>query len=310
MTGSVPESSSGIQLSSEDFGRLAGVLAAMPDFRSTQGRLDFLDDVFAGSPRRADVLGLLDLDGAPRGVAVRVIARLTRFGQDEPGRETLGLLVNKLLGYLGGGADAAFLRDLFDRYPFRAEPIATRAVDDWRGHETPASVQEKVIGENTLRDVRLLMLALEAAKAVVHINSGTKLGSGFLVGPRLIMTNHHVIEDPQAARDSLITFNYQLDRDGNPAEVITTGTPDLIARSIAGSAAGVTLPRPNASTTRPRAPSSIAKLMKRPSAPAYILITSTRSSILSVTMCSRSSGRRVTITRSLSTNPSGPKSRL
>ena len=70
----------------------------------------------------------------------------------------------------------------------------------------------------------------------------------------------------------------------------------LDARSIAGKAATVTLPRPRPSITSPRAPSSIAKLIKRPSAPATILITSTRSSILSVTMCSRPSdwtGRRV-----------------
>jgi V8-like Glu-specific endopeptidase len=228
MTTGAPASSSfpagpGIQLSADDFDQLAVILAAVPEFRTVQGRLDFLDDVFAGSPRRADVLSLLNLDGAPRGVAVRVIARLTQFGQDEPGRETLGVLINKLLTYIGGGAEADFLRDLFARYPLHAEPAAAREIDDWRGRESPEDVQEKIIGENTLRDVCLLELALEASPAVVHIATATQLGSGFLAGAGLVMTNHHVIHTLQEARDSLFTFNYQLDRAGNPAPVRTVG---------------------------------------------------------------------------------------
>lgn len=213
----------GIVLSAEEFERLAGMLAALPEFRTAQGRLDLLDDVFAGSPRRADVLSLLNLDGAPRGVAVRVIARLTQFGQDEPGREALGVLVNKLLTYGGGGAEADFLRDLFARYPLRTEPAAVRAVNDWRGHQSPADVQEKVIGENTLRDVRLLELALEASRAVVHITTARQQGSGFLAGDGLVMTNHHVIHTPEEARDTLFTFNYQLDRAGGVAPTRVTG---------------------------------------------------------------------------------------
>lgn len=213
----------GIALSGEDFEWLAGILAALPEFRTAQGRLDFLDDVFAGSPRRADVLALLNLDGVPRGVAVRVIARLTQFGQDEPGRETLGVLVNKLLIYGGGSVDADFLRGLFARYPLRTEPAATQPIGDWLGQESPDDMQEKVIGENTLRDVRLLELALEASRAVVRINTGTDLGSGFLVGPHLIMTNHHIIGSAEVGRGSIFTFNYQLDRAGNPAPARATG---------------------------------------------------------------------------------------
>ena len=223
MTTNAAATSGSIQLTADDFDQLAGILAAVPEFRSTQGRLDFLDDVFAGSPRRRDILGLLNLGGAPRGVAVRVIARLTQFGQDEPGRETLGVLVNKLLTYLGGGGDADFLRGLFARYPLHTEPAATQPIADWLGHESPEDVKETVIGENTLRDVRLLELALEASRAVVRINTGTKLGSGFLVGPGLVMTNNHVIGSPETGRGSAFTFNYQLDRAGDPAPTRATG---------------------------------------------------------------------------------------
>jgi hypothetical protein len=78
----------------------------LPDFRTPDRRVDFLEDVFAGSPRKQDLLGLLDVSGTPRAAAVRLITRLTQFGQDEPGQESLGVLLNKLLDYVGGGGEA------------------------------------------------------------------------------------------------------------------------------------------------------------------------------------------------------------
>ena len=51
-----------------------------------RSRIDFVLDVLAGSPRKADLVGQLDLDGNPRGTAVRTIQRLMMFGQDRPGR--------------------------------------------------------------------------------------------------------------------------------------------------------------------------------------------------------------------------------
>lgn len=212
----------GIDLSRDDFDRLVGILAATPEFRTETTRVDFLDDVFAGSPRKDDVLGLLDLSGAPRSVAVRIVARLAQFGQAEPGQETLGVLINKLLSYMGSGDDADFLRSLFSRYPLSGEPASVRGIDEWRGRERPGEVQEKVIGENTLRDIRMLELGLEASRAVVRIRTAGSLGSGFLAGTRLVMTNHHVIDTPAAAAQSMFTFNYQLDRQLQPAPTQTT----------------------------------------------------------------------------------------
>lgn len=217
----------GVALSSEDFDDLVRILAAMPEFRSETARIDFLDDVFAGSARKADVLSLMNLSGTPRGVAVRVVTRLTQFGMDEPGQETLGVLINKLLSYTGGGADAEFLRDLFERYPLAGVPASTRGIDEWRGRERPEEVQEKVIGENTLRDIRMLELGLEASRAVVRIRTAVDMGSGFLTGDRLVMTNHHVIKSQEAAVQSMFAFNYQLDRLLQPTPVqITRALPD------------------------------------------------------------------------------------
>jgi len=221
-----PASPVRLQLSQPDFDRLVGLLAAMPEFRTAIGRVDFLEDVFAGSPRKDDVLGLINFDGNARGVAVRVITRLTQFGQAESGKETLGVLINKLLSYIGGGADADFLRGLFDRYPLTGVAASARGVADWRGRERSNDVQEKIIGENTLRDVRLLELALEASRGVVRIVSDSGMGSGFLVGQGLIMTNNHVIGSQGAAQQSRYEFNYQLDKTLKP-------TPVMVARAVA-----------------------------------------------------------------------------
>ena len=154
-------------------------------------------------------------------IAGHLLTVLTQFGQDEPGQEVLGLLLNHLLTYVGStGPDADFLRGLFARYPLKTKPISARDMPDWRGHESPTAVQEKIIGENTLRDVRLLELALDAARAVVRIVTADSLGSGFLVGEGLIMTNHHVIGGREAAQPSAFQFNYQLDKQLHPLPIL------------------------------------------------------------------------------------------
>ena len=209
-----------IQLSQADFDRLVQIVTQQGDWRTERSRVDFIVDVLAGSPRKADLLGQLDLDGTPRGTAVRTIDRLMHFGQDEPGREALGVLINRLAANYGAGEDADFLRDLLRRYAFSTRPIATRGVTDWRGHETAAGVLEKIIGENTLRDISFLEVLLDLARAVVRIQ-GSQTGTGFLIADSLVMTNHHVVASAEAARGCAFQFNYQLDREGRATEVHT-----------------------------------------------------------------------------------------
>jgi V8-like Glu-specific endopeptidase len=217
-----------IQLAQTDFDRLVDILSARQEWSTAQARLDFMSEVFAGSPRRADILSTLNLDGAPRGVAVRVIGKLAAFGQDESGRESLGVLVNKLLIYLGGGDDADFLRGLFARYPFATGPAAARPIaDEWLGGDTPQATAEKIIGENTLRHVWLLEALLDAARAVARIESPLGLGTGFMVADDLVMTNHHVIGSREDAAQAVFLFNYQLERGGK-------ARPTVAARAAPG----------------------------------------------------------------------------
>ena len=101
-----------IQLSTNDFNQLVKILRVQQVWSTDQDRVTFMSDVFGGSPRKEDLLSGFNLDGAPRDVAVRIITQLVTFGQDEAGRESLGVLVNRLLTYIGSGDDADFLRRL------------------------------------------------------------------------------------------------------------------------------------------------------------------------------------------------------
>jgi V8-like Glu-specific endopeptidase len=219
-----PAASGRWQLNPEDRGRLIDLLIARPEFRTEDRRDAFIEEMLAGSPRKGHIQGLISLSGPPRQFAGHLLTVLTQFGQDEPGQEVLGLLLNHLLPYLGGGPDADFLHDLFTRYPLKTNPVAFRSMPAWRGHESPAAVQEKIIGENTLRDVRMLELALEASRAVVRIVTATDLGSGFLIAPDLVMTNHHVIGSQTAALPSAFQFNYQLDKELKPLPILAART--------------------------------------------------------------------------------------
>lgn len=203
----------GIQLEGDDRTRLVRILATMPEFRLDRSRVGFVDEIFEGVPRGDDIRMLLDLSGTPRGAASALIIRLCNFGQNEPGQEVLGLLINKMIEYFGGGDDVDFLRGLFLKYPLNVAPVISKGLDDWGGGPvTLSTLKEKIIGEDTLKPIHILELALDASHAVVRIRDEEGTGTGFLVGERLIMTNHHVIQNGDNANRTYFDFNYQLDR--------------------------------------------------------------------------------------------------
>jgi endonuclease G len=70
--------------------------------------------------------------------------------------------------------------------------------------------------------VSFLDLARSAANAVGRIayRTGQPLGSGFLISPRLLLTNNHVIARGEEAAGLAVEFNYELGIDGRP-EAIT-----------------------------------------------------------------------------------------
>lgn len=78
---------------------------------------------------------------------------------------------------------------------------------------------ERIIGNNDLFPISYLEAGLKAGKAVCRIEVRDRLGrvlghgTGFLVSPCLLLTNHHVLENEDAALFSLGQFNYELGLD-------------------------------------------------------------------------------------------------
>lgn len=213
-----------IQLDREDFQRLINVIERQPQFAAVRDRRRLLDAAFEGEPRGATVIANIDLDGNAHLVAVEVVTALLRFGQVAYGRSALGVFINEILGRIGSSADEAFLRGLFARYPLDKPVIAAPPLSAWKVIEATAAVEEKIIGENTLRDIRYLDLALRAARAVMRIAVRDGTGSGFMIAPDLVMTNHHVIHSPEEAATAEYMFDFQLALDGATLPTRVAGT--------------------------------------------------------------------------------------
>ena len=75
--------------------------------------------------------------------------------------------------------------------------------------------QERIIGSSDLVDINYLELAIAVGRGVARIQIGNEYGTGFLVGPGLAMTNHHVIEDEDDARRAQFQFDYQDNASGD-----------------------------------------------------------------------------------------------
>lgn len=74
---------------------------------------------------------------------------------------------------------------------------------------------EKIWGINNLKQIAWMETGLKATRSVcrilIKISNGIKFGTGFLINSNLLITNHHVISDPDEAIRAQIEFDYQLD---------------------------------------------------------------------------------------------------
>lgn len=82
---------------------------------------------------------------------------------------------------------------------------------------------EKVINTRDFVDIGYLEAGVAASRAVcrIHVRDparGSGYGTGSLISPRLLLTNHHVFPEPEVAQTSAIEFNYQDGLDGRPLD--------------------------------------------------------------------------------------------
>ncbi|MFZ6655956.1 DNA/RNA non-specific endonuclease [Undibacterium sp. TJN19] len=79
---------------------------------------------------------------------------------------------------------------------------------------------ERILLGNELQDVNYLARGAIAAKSIarvaIHSASGSLIGwgTGFLIAPGVLITNHHVLPDAQMSQRSVAHFAYELDVDG------------------------------------------------------------------------------------------------
>jgi V8-like Glu-specific endopeptidase len=87
-------------------------------------------------------------------------------------------------------------------------------------------VLERILGTSDLIGVSFLQAGLNVARTVariwVRVQSGRPagFGTGFLISPRLLMTNNHVLRTAADAQSSLAEFDYELDLQGLPVTSI------------------------------------------------------------------------------------------
>lgn len=91
---------------------------------------------------------------------------------------------------------------------------------------SPAAL-ERMMGTNDLVGIAFLEAGLRVARTVGRIwievvnGRAAGYGTGFLVSPRLLLTNHHVLRSPGVARRSMVEFDYEVGLNGTLATSTT-----------------------------------------------------------------------------------------
>lgn len=207
-------------LTGEERQRLKRVISQLPEFRGQRGRLEFLRGVLEGYADGPALIGQLlahlDLEGPPDLVAGEVLNWFPGYGVAR-GVDALDLLLNHLATRVYG-PDQQAIEAMMARRQLAGELPLLENPAPWPDPIPAERVrEERIIGENTLRHINVLAKALEAARAVVRIALvGGGAGSGFMVSPTLLLTNHHVIADQPQADGAELWFDYELDGAGHP----------------------------------------------------------------------------------------------
>lgn len=95
--------------------------------------------------------------------------------------------------------------------------------------QTAELTLERIIQGNDLDSINYLAKGSAAARSICRLQlkdaAGNLIGyaSGFLIGPGLLMTNHHVFTQASQAKNSTCDFDYELDINGNERAAVHFG---------------------------------------------------------------------------------------
>ncbi len=158
----------------------------------------------------------------------RVRARLNRLGIDRRVAEQVVAaqagLGNEAKRGRVGNAKRTQAPDSTEHRKVYAVTAETLGIEPGAMHPAELKINEllleRVIGRNDLLSVSYMDRGLAASRTVGCVrlfDNGQFVGSGtgFMVSPRLLLTNNHVIEDAAIGRQARVVFNFQDDPEGN-----------------------------------------------------------------------------------------------
>jgi len=196
-----------VNLTVEERQQLVALLGHLPELANEQSRRQVLDLAGLGQ-----LLPRVDLAG-PSFIAVNnIVSYLSHYGRLTYDHETLGLFLNLVKSFIGV-EQQEFLDGLLLRHTMMTPVAQSADISQWQGTETATHIQEKIIGENTLRPIAFLAQGLRVARSVayigVHMSHKRWSGTGFLIAPDLVLTNNHVVPNADLLSNTLIRFNYE-----------------------------------------------------------------------------------------------------
>lgn len=188
----------------QDYQRLIRLLMeAVGDSFTASG---LVNGMLQRSPRASDIRGRIVISGQPRAVAVNMVQALITFGSDIPGRQALTLLIDELKRYVGVD-DTVFLNLLIAKYGIVSSFPAADVKD--------GTAFEKLVKQsNSFLDIARWRDKLAAIELqVCCVETTTSYGTGFLVGPDVVMTNYHVVKNeikqPERAANVRLRFDFK-----------------------------------------------------------------------------------------------------
>lgn len=205
-----------VNLSTEDKKNLLSLLLPLPILSTEQGR----EAVFVSADLE-ELRPQVNLSGPSAIVIPLLLNFLCSYGRLSYEQEALGRFLNTIQSYVGT-EQKDFLNAIIAGYGLMTPVAKSPPKIDWVLPVKSEDVLEKIIHENTLRPIAFLQQGLDASRSVAYIevSLGERWsGTGFMISPNLLITNHHVISKKEEMVNAIFRFNYQLDSRANPQAI-------------------------------------------------------------------------------------------
>lgn len=247
-------------LEHQDRTRLIAELLKLPDWLGVPGVYSVLRA--AGLPSKW--INSLLLTSSRQVDATNVISDLEGLGhlEERPKYRALGALVEHMLQktpHIEGRhflahlidhyeliTDLAYLQDLESRYPLLHAPSHSTAVDlgwttagpdfDWQCPTDTAELERiwPEVGGPLLEAVFLEKGArISPSVCLIRGRNGKSKGTGFLVAPHLVLTNHHVLASTAEAESAEVCFGFRLDEAGQRQQGQAYAVQEILQQSEA-----------------------------------------------------------------------------